>query len=217
MGGKPLNWKIIRKNIKSVIDIYGNKIIGIDIPKTGMYNDDYKVFHIGIELKDSKHVLTLLKKYKKQVALIGKVSDLFKKFGNYNLNATNIDNVLDVMADCIKERKYSFVFANVQEIDLHGHAQDVYKCADALKTLDIKIPMILNNMLKDDILIIVGDHGNDPCIGHSYHTREYVPLVIIGNNIRPGFLGGNIPLGNIGATIADFCNVPLLDKNKSLI
>lgn len=59
-------------------------------------------------------------------------------------------------------------------------------------------------MNTEDILIVMADHGNDPLIGHSQHTREQVPILIYKNNMVPGYIGELSTLSDVGATALDY-------------
>ncbi|MDO7204824.1 hypothetical protein Q5M85_12415 [Paraclostridium bifermentans] len=57
---------------------------------------------------------------------------------------------------------------------------------------------------KDDILVVMADHGNDPTIGHSQHTENKVPILIYNENVKPGYIGELKTLADIGATAIDY-------------
>ena len=67
---------------------------------------------------------------------------------------------------------------------------------------------IMENLKDDDILIITSDHGNDPTTPSTDHSREYVPMLIYGKNIKENVnLGTRKTFADIGATVADILNV----------
>ena len=66
-----------------------------------------------------------------------------------------------------------------------GHAQDVARYAERLQLVDGYLTHLMSLLDKDDVLVVMADHGNDPTIGHSQHTRECVPLLVW----RPGVTG----------------------------
>ena len=109
------------------------------------------------------------------------------------------------------------IMANVQETDLAGHSQDVEKYAEKLKLVDDYLPKIIDKMKGDDILVITGDHGNDPTIGHNHHTREKALLLVYGKKIRPVKLGERKTLSDIGATIADYFGVEKTENGESFL
>ncbi|MCG8372087.1 MAG: phosphopentomutase [Balneolales bacterium] len=115
-----------------------------------------------------------------QTYSIGKIVDLFaekgfSKFERTKNNAEGIHTLLRVM-DEVQE---TFVFVNLIDTDqLFGHRLDPMGFAGSLKEFDNALPSILGKMGEEDILIITGDHGNDPCSTSTDHSREFVPLLM---------------------------------------
>ena len=115
-----------------------------------------------------------------QTYSIGKIIDLFaetgfSKFERTKNNAEGIEVLLRVM----DEVSNTFVFINLIDTDqLFGHRLDPVGYAGSLKEFDNALPFILEKVREDDILIITGDHGNDPCSTSTDHSREFVPLII---------------------------------------
>ena len=65
-------------------------------------------------------------------------------------------------------------------------------------------------MNDDDVLIINADHGNDPTYKGTDHTREYIPVLVYGKNIKSGVnLGIRKSFADIGATVSDILDVNL--------
>ena len=95
----------------------------------------------------------------------------------------------------------------------YGHKRDVEGYAKAIEELDVEIPMILNKLETEDLLIITADHGCDPTFKGTDHTRENVPVIIYGRNLKePKKLAILDTMADIGATIADN-----FDVNKPFI
>lgn len=81
---------------------------------------------------------------------------------------------------------------------------DVEGYGKAIEELDVEIPMILNKLNNDDLLIITADHGNDPTFPGNAHTRENVPVILFGRNFKiPSRLEPLQTMADIGATIAE--------------
>ena len=77
-----------------------------------------------------------------------------------------------------------------------------------LEEFDARIPEIIEAMNDKDILIINEDHGNDPAYKGTDHTREYIPLLVYGKDIKPNInLGTRKSFADIGATVADILGV----------
>lgn len=87
-----------------------------------------------------------------------------------------------------------FVFTNLVDTDaLYGHRNDPRGYGDALEEIDRSLPGILAAAQPDDLLIITGDHGCDPTMPGTDHTREHVPLLVY-NSRRSG-----VELGTLGS------------------
>jgi phosphopentomutase len=100
----------------------------------------------------------------------------------------------------------ALVVANVQETDLAGHQQDAARFGAVLEEADAGLAALLRELNRPgDRLLVTADHGNDPTIGHAFHTREYVPVLVH----RPGegtdgprLLPDAASLADVGATAA---------------
>ncbi len=111
---------------------------------------------------------------------VGKVIDLFADQGfdhSYRTksNAEGMDKLLGLM----HSMESGFVFANLIETDQNfGHRNDTEGFAKALEEIDLSIPELLTALKTDDLLIITGDHGNDPTMPSTDHSREFTPLLV---------------------------------------
>ncbi len=133
---------------------------------------------------------------------IGKIGDLFGHRGlseeiHTNNNEDGVNQTLAVIKRNPKKR--GLIFVNLVDFDmLYGHRRNVKGYAQALEAFDRRIPEILDAMSPEDLLIITADHGCDPTFkAHTDHTREYVPLLVYGDQVA-----GNVDLG-IRSTFAD--------------
>lgn len=154
----------------------------------------------------SKSILEKIEEKKLSVISIGKIYDIFngkgitKKVSSAN-NKDGVDKLLDIM-----DKKFSgLCFANLNDFDtLYGHRRDVEGYARAIEEFDVEIPMILNKLNNDDLLIITADHGNDPTFKGSDHTRENTPVLIYSRVFNePKMLPIMNTFADIGATIAE--------------
>ena len=109
--------------------------------------------------------------------------------------------------------------ANLSDFDsLYGHTRDVLGYARAIEELDVDMPMILNKLELDDLLIVTADHGNDPTFKGNDHTRENVPVIIYSRNFKsPSRLKPFDTFANIGATIAKNFDVDLPEIGTSIL
>ena len=88
-----------------------------------------------------------------------------------------------------------------------GHRRDALGYANALNEFDEWLGQFKAKMRPDDVLIITADHGCDPCHSGTDHTREYIPVLIYGNGIKPANLGTRAGFCDIAATVLDLLNV----------
>lgn len=167
-----------------------------------------------------KSVLDSLIENSYNVIAIGKVNDIFDGQGiNKNVKATNNQEVVNKLLDIMDKNFTGLCIANLADFDsLYGHARDVEGYAKAIEELDVDIPMLLNRLELDDLLIITADHGNDPTFTGNDHTRENVPVIMYSRNFKtPGRLKAFETFANIGATIADNFDVDAPEIGTSIL
>ena len=168
-----------------------------------IFTDDQKRFTLS---PNNKSVLESLKESGFQTISIGKVSDMFNGVGVSKTikSASNIEGV-NKLLDIMDKNFDGLCFANLSDFDTYfGHARDINGYKQALEEFDVQIPLILNKLNIDDLLIITADHGCDPEMDRFNHTRENVPVLIYSRSmLESGQLEILDTLGDIGATIAD--------------
>src|SRR6056297_248624 len=165
-------------------------------------------------------VMDKLKEKGIPVMAVGKIEDIFSNKGITDSNHTvnNMDSV-DAVIDFLKEDKKSFIFANLVEFDMvYGHRRNPKGYAKALKDFDIRLPEIIDNMKEDDMLIITADHGCDPTFKGTDHTREYVPLLVYGEQIKEDYnLKQRESFADVAATIAETFNLNNFKSGESFL
>ena len=168
-----------------------------------------------------KSVLNNLKDNDYSVISIGKLNDIVDGEGITKIiksSTTNIDTI-NKMTDIMAKNFNGVCITNLSEFDtMYGHKRDVVGYAKSIEELDVEIPMILNKLNNDDLLIITADHGNDPTFPGNYHTRENLPIIVFGRNFKePKKMPILNSLADIGATIAENFNVPNTDLGTSFL
>lgn len=168
-----------------------------------------------------KSVLNNLKDNDYSVISIGKLNDIVDGEGITKIiksSTTNIDTI-NKMTDIMAKNFNGVCITNLSEFDtMYGHKRDVVGYAKSIEELDVEIPMILNKLNNDDLLIITADHGNDPTFPGNYHTRENLPIIVFGRNFKePKKMPILNSLADIGATIAENFNVPNTDMGTSFL
>lgn len=155
-----------------------------------------------------------IKKKDLHVAAVGKINDIFLGCGvtekvHTTGNSDGIDKTLGYM-DTIEN---GLIFTNLVDFDmLYGHRDDPEGYAKALEYFDRRLPEIMNKMTDEDILFITADHGCDPTTPSTDHSREYVPILVYGKNIKKDIsLGTRKTYADLGKTVCDY-----LDAENSI-
>ncbi len=141
---------------------------------------------------------------------VGKIHDIFAGQGitEFVYNASNADGMAHA-TDFAKKDFTGLCFVNLVDFDmLYGHRRDAVGYAKALGEFDAWLGDFLKTLGKDDAVFITADHGCDPAFAASTdHTREYVPLLVLGENIKPVNLRTRTSFADIAATVAQLLRV----------
>ena len=164
-------------------------------------------------------LLDAIKKADKASIGVGKIHDIFAGQGltEYVYNKSNLDGMAH--ADHYAAQDFEgLCFVNLVDFDmLYGHRRDADGYAAALSEFDAWLGTFLPKLTETDVVFITADHGCDPSYTASTdHTREYVPLLVMGKGIKPGNLGTRATFADIAATVADLLDIPFKTPGKSL-
>ena len=154
----------------------------------------------------SKSVLNILNENDYSVISIGKVADVFDDEGiTKKIKAKDNQEAINKLTDIMGKNFSGLCIANLYDFDsMYGHKRDLEGYAKAIEEFDVEIPMIINKLDMEDLLIITADHGCDPSFKGTFHTRENVPVIIYGRNLKePKRLDILDSMADIGATITD--------------
>lgn len=101
------------------------------------------------------------------------------------------------------------VMANLVDFDsLYGHRNDPVGYARTLVEFDRELPSLIGSLGADDVLIITADHGCDPTTPSTDHSREYVPVLMVGAPLKSGLVLAERPsFADLGATVADLLGI----------
>jgi phosphopentomutase len=139
---------------------------------------------------------------------VGKIRDIFDGKGlTEHLPAPPDDSAkVDAILEALGRVESGLIFANLVDFDAkYGHRRDPEGMAGNIKRFDDRLPELLDAMTEEDLLIITADHGNDPTFSGTDHTRERVPLLIVGTGPRD--LGVSQGFSDLGATVAAWLDV----------
>ena len=149
---------------------------------------------------------------------VGKIQDIFagRGIGEYVYTKDNADG-LEKTAAYARRDFTGLCFVNLVDFDMQfGHRRDVNGYARALSEFDVWLGQFLPTLGQEDVVILTADHGCDPSYAASTdHTREYVPLLIMGKGIKPINLGTRESFADIAATVADIFGVDYQTPGKS--
>ena len=156
-----------------------------------------------------KTVLDAIIEQGQTVYAIGKIFDIFAGRGvSYKVFTHSNTEGMDLTLDALDHDFEGLCFVNLVDFDmLYGHRQDIDGYANAFAEFDRWLPSFIEGMSDEDILIITADHGCDPGDLHTDHTREYVPCIIYGKNVKPANLGTRTTFSDIAATVADYLEI----------
>jgi phosphopentomutase len=147
---------------------------------------------------------------------IGKVDNLFAGRGvGRPLHTKNNTEGIRVLIDVLKTFDSGFVFTNLVDFDQeYGHRNDPHGFARALMEFDNAIPGLLGLVRDDDLIIVTSDHGNDPTVAGSDHTREYALLLAIHGRLRNGREAGTRDsFADVAQTCAEHLAIPAAARN----
>lgn len=194
------------------------KYIGINAPCSGVYQQGFQVVHMGFGVDASVQVPQKLHEADVKTVLVGKVADIaINPHGVSYQNLVDTQQIMDITLDEVQKPGDVFICTNIQETDLAGHAQDVARYAERLQVVDANLERLIGVMQQGDCLVVMADHGNDPTIGHSKHTRENVPLLVWQQGIANVSLGARKTLSDVGATACDFFHAAAPQNGTSFL
>lgn len=172
----------------------------------------------------SATVLDMLKQAGKCVIGIGKIADIYAQRGlTHSYPSKSNKHGMEIITDLAQQDlPPGLVMANLVEFDsLYGHRNDATGYAQALEEFDEALAGFKSKLKGEDLLIITADHGCDPTLAGTDHTREYVPILAYHHQLAE--YGKTINLGirssfaDVGATIAANFNLPALTYGQSFL
>ena len=149
---------------------------------------------------------------------VGKIYDIFAGQGTteHLFNKSNADGMAHT-DDYAARDFHGLCFVNLVDFDMqYGHRRDVDGYANALTEFDTWLGQFLPKLGDEDLVMITADHGCDPAYtATTDHTREYVPLVVLGKQVKPVNLGTRKSFADIAATVTELLHVPFETPGKS--
>jgi len=139
------------------------------------------------------------------VRSVGKIFDVFLGRGiRDGVKTKNNEDGMAKTLETMSEVAAGLIFVNLVDFDQqYGHRNDVEGYGAALEQFDGWLPEFASALRPSDLAVFTADHGCDPTVPGTDHTREYVPLLATGAKVRGGVnLGLRASLSDIGQTVA---------------
>ena len=149
---------------------------------------------------------------------VGKIYDIFAGRGTTEHVYNQSDaNGMEHASRFAETDFCGLCFVNLVDFDMKfGHRRDIDGYAKNLSQFDAWLGEFLPKLGEDDIVLITADHGCDPgYTATTDHTREYVPVLVLGNGVKPVDLGTRGSFADIAATVADLLGVQLDTPGES--
>ncbi|MBQ8164733.1 MAG: phosphopentomutase [Clostridia bacterium] len=162
-------------------------------------------------------LLDALKEKDFDVIGVGKINDIFASRGITEFVTTKgNDDGMDKTLGYAEKDFTGLCFVNLVDFDMiYGHRNNIDGYAAALTDFDFRLGELLPKLREEDILIITADHGCDPGDISTDHTREYVPILIYGKDIKPKNLGIRKSFADIAATVAEWFGISYETSGES--
>jgi phosphopentomutase len=154
------------------------------------------------------------------VVAIGKIEDLFAGRGITTATHTTSDeHGMDEVLQAMTTAPRGLIFANLVDFDtVYGHRNDAAGYAANLERVDARLGELMGRLAPRDLLVVTADHGNDPTTPSTDHSREYVPVFLMGAAVRPGVdLGTLQTFADVGQTLAQVFGVGPLQHGSSFL
>ena len=198
-------------------EIKDNTFIGIASAKSKSYRQGYQCLHLGYGVDENVQAPTILTGAGIPVTLIGKVADIVANNGGKSISCVPTAKCMEHTINEFRHMEKGFICTNIQETDLAGHSQSPAVYERILETADKGIGELLPLLTSEDVLLVMADHGNDPAIGHSRHTRECVPLLVYKKGVTGKRLGTRKTLSDVGASVCDSFGVKAPQNGSSFM
>jgi len=155
-------------------------------------------------------MLDAIKDAGKDVISVGKIVDIFNGQGiTEAIRTKSNDDGMAVAISLAADRDFDgLAFINLVEFDsAYGHRRDTAGYTQAFNVFDAQLGAMLTKLRETDILMITADHGCDPTAHGTDHTREYIPLLVYGKQIKQKDLGIRTGFSDIGQTACEAIGV----------
>lgn len=122
------------------------------------------------------------------VICVGKINDIFNGVGvTKTFKTVSNHNGMEITQEIAKEDFNGLCFVNLVEFDSeYGHRRNPLGYGKCIEEFDKDLGDLIKLLKDDDLLIVTADHGNDPTMPGSDHTREKVPFIAYSKSFKNG-------------------------------
>src|SRR5947209_4293672 len=164
-----------------------------------------------------KTILDLAAEECRDIVSIGKIGDIFAHRGTGRvLKGDGNDALFDRMLEGFESlADGGLLFANFIDFDsIYGHRRDVPGYAAALEAFDNRLAGLFGRLKADDMLVVTADHGCDPTWRGTDHTREQVPVLVMGGD-STRTIGARSSFADVGASVAAHLKLPATSNGNA--
>jgi phosphopentomutase len=175
----------------------------------GLYERENENRHDYGITPPSETYLDRIKDTGHETVAVGKIRDIFDGRGITGYLPAPPDDAakVDAVLEALDRAESGLIFANLVDFDAsYGHRRDPEGMAENIQRFDERLPELLDALAAEDLMIITADHGNDPTFRGTDHTRERVPLLVVGGG-EPHDLGIRESFSDVGASVAAWLGV----------
>ena len=152
------------------------------------------------------------------VYAVGKIYDIYEGHGiTEYVKTRNNDEGMTRTIEYLQKVENGLIFTNLVDFDMkYGHRNDPAGYARALEEFDERLPEIMSAMRPEDILFITADHGCDPTMPSTDHSREKVPLLAYGMQLKENSnLGERRSFADLGQTVLEIFGLEQMPNGES--
>lgn len=171
-------------------------------------------------LAPAETILQRLQEHGIPVIGVGKIGNIFSEQGiSQSYPTKNNQAGMETTLRLVREQQEGLVFINLVDFDsLYGHRNDPVGYGKALEDFDRRLGDMLSLLREEDLLIITADHGCDPTVPGTDHSREYVPLLVKHRSLAGGLsLGTRTTFADIAQSLATFWGIPTMPVGTSFV
>ena len=145
---------------------------------------------------------------------VGKIMDIFAGTAFTRAEHTKSNaHGMQMTLDYYQDMENGLLFTNLVDFDMkYGHRRDITGYGTALKEFDDFLDTLLSVLDDDTVLAVTADHGCDPGYAGTDHTREQVPILLYGAQVKDNTNETEVPVyptfSDLAATVAEYLEVP---------